>query len=171
MHLIYNKNTINFYWPERHTIHLQKALKEIQGKDWSWGLPVFVLNRSWLRLEKLKIIELKAHLPPDCSDEAPELKKYSKLLDNGSDQFLALQECWEEFGMEEFYRALRNSWDCKASKKNGWSFAEYISLINLYKNKVAQRKLEIPLIILGRSNEYQHNIDWVCYKSINMAKR
>ena len=169
MHLINNKNTSNFYWPERHTIYLQKALKEIKGKDWSWELPVFILNRCWLRLEKLKVIELKVHLPPDCSDEAPELKKYYNLIDDGLDQLLALQECWEEFGMEDFYRALRHSWNCKASKKNGWNFTEYISLVKRYKNTVAQKKLEVPLIILGRSNEYKHHVDWICEKSINMA--
>ena len=153
---------MNFYWPKKHKENIRETLKEIKDESWSWKLPVFLLNRCWLRLEKITINELSLYLPLDNSAEAPELKKYNERIKSGQDALLALQECWNEFGMEDFYRALRVSWDWKCIGNKGWTYKKYIAFINQYKKKVDQQKLELPIIVLGRQNTKDtHTIRWV----------
>ena len=166
----YSRDQTNsfFYWSDKHKIHLNEALRELKEESWSWELPVFLLNRCWLRLEKIKLHQVSIRLPIDNSAEAPELKKYGQLLENGQDALLALQECWNEFGMEEFYRALRISWHWQAFGNNSWTFEQYILFIDQYKNKIAKGGLEIPLIVLGRQNtQEKHILRWINCESLS----
>jgi hypothetical protein len=56
----------------------------LQSSDhWHGGLPVLVLDRCWLRLEAIAVEELANKLPPDTSREAPELSRYSQLIEAG----------------------------------------------------------------------------------------
>ncbi len=153
---------MNFYWPKKHKEDLRKTLKKIKNESWSWQLPVFLLNRCWLRLEKIKINELALYLPLDNSAEAPELKKYNQRIISGQDSLLALQECWNEFGMEDFYRALRISWKWECIGNKGWTYQKYISFINQYKKKIIHKELEVPIIVLGReSSKDNHKVRWI----------
>ncbi len=159
-----------FYWPTRHKVYLKQALKELNNDFWSWKLPVFLLNRSWLRLKKIHLHELSSYLIIDNSSEAPELRKYFHLQENGHDSLLALQECWNEFGMEEFYRALRAYWDWQSRGNNGWTFNQYISLINQYKAKISKKERVLPLIILGAPNtKDKHILKWISRNSLSGA--
>ena len=116
----------------------------------------------------LKLKELAIRLPPDLSNEAPEMLRYQQLIKEGKSLILASQQCWDEFGMEEFYRALRLSWQWQAFGNNGWTFKEYIFLIDQYKNKITREELEVPLIVLGRQNTKEnHILKWINFESLS----
>ena len=51
--------------------------------------------------------DLAKELKPDNSQEAPELIQYQQLLKDGHEHLLAIQECWNEFGIEDFHRCKR----------------------------------------------------------------
>ncbi len=138
------------------------ALKRIEGQVWSLSLPVFLLNRCWLRLEEVPLKHLLARLPPDKSKDAPELVFYYELLRNGKDPLIAVQECWLEFGMEEFYRAYRNYWHWQEKGNNDWTFSKYLQLLNRYKTSIDNFQVSIPLIILSRSfSREKHELEWI----------
>ena len=147
---------------ERHYQTLESAFLGLQGNTWSLDNPVFLFDRCWLRLEEIRLVELKVRLPPDNSEEAPELIKYNYLLEKGTDHLLAVQECWLEFGIEDFHRALRNHWYWQDKGNNGWTFKDYIELFNKYRKSFEYSSISIPLIILGRENSIcDHAIKWV----------
>ena len=81
--------------------------------------PVFLFDRDWFRLKKVTLYDLAKELKPDNSQEAPELIQYQQLLKDGHEHLLAIQECWNEFGIEDFYRSLRNSSEWKSKGNNG----------------------------------------------------
>ncbi len=146
----------------RQLLTLQTTIATIEGKPWSINHPVFIHDRSWLKLEELKVKDLNARLPPDCSQEAPELKKYRMLIKNGEDELIAVQACWKEFGIEDFHRALRKYWKQQDKGNNGWTFNKYLGLIKDYRDLISGSKISIPLIILARkdSNE-EHKLNWI----------
>ena len=153
--------------------NLDSTLQSLFGKPWSLSNPVFVLDRCWLRLEKIRLDELAKRLPPDTSNEAPELVKYHQLLQNGFENLLAIQECWLEFGMEDFYRALRNYWHWQDIGNNGWTFGRYLDVVEKYRKSFEYSSIEIPLIVLGRKHfSENHFVEWISQveltKSINV---
>ena len=87
-------------------------------------------------------------LPPDNSQEAPELIKYNQLLKNGCGHLLAVQECWSEFGMEEFHRAMKNNWYWQDIGNNGWTYKVYRELVNQYRQSFINSSVSIPVVIL-----------------------
>ncbi len=165
----FDANT-NFYWPERHKKQIDQSLNNLKGKVWTFNFPILLLNRCWLKLETITASELPIRLPPDNSEEAPELAKFHQLINAGENDLLALQKCWDEFGIEDFHRALRNSWDCKANGNNGWTFKKYISTIGQYRQSIALNQLTIPLILLGRQHSKEdHIVQWINSELITKA--
>ena len=132
------------------------------GKPWVFSHPVFLLDRCWLKLEKIRFDELTMRLPPDKSGEAPELIRYQELLQNGHDHLIAIQECWSEFGIEDFHRAIRHYWSWQDIGNKGWTFSSYLELLYQYKSSFDGVDLLIPLIVLGRkSTSENHLIKWI----------
>ncbi|AAQ00236.1 MULTISPECIES: hypothetical protein [Prochlorococcus] len=140
----------------------QLLLNSIRGKSWTLDLPVLVFDRCWLRLDQVRLIDLPLMLPPDASNEAPEMIYYRKLLSEGKDQLLAVQECWNEFGMEDFHRALRLCWHVNDVGNNGWTYTKYLGLIREYRLKINSSINTIPMIILARQDSKDdHKITWL----------
>ena len=107
---------------QKHVNEFTKTYKSLDGNKWSLNFPVFLFDRDWFRLKKVKLYDLAKELKPDNSQEAPELIQYQQLLKEGHDHLLAIQECWNEFGIEDFHRSLRNSSEWKLKGNNGWTF-------------------------------------------------
>ena len=113
------------------------TFKSLRGNIWSLNFPVFLFDRDWFRLKKVTLYDLAKELKPDNSQEAPEIIQYQQLLKDGHEHLLAIQECWHEFGIEDFHRSLRNSSEWKSKGNNGWTFKKYAELLirNITKSK------------------------------------
>ena len=145
-----------------HLEIFDSTLQSLLDNSWCLSSPVFLFDRCWLRLEKLRLDQLVQRLPPDNSSEAPELIKYYQLLAKGHDHLLAMQECWSEFGIEDFHRAIRHYWMWQDKGNNGWTFQRYLEVIGQYKKSFDQSSISIPLIILGRQKSSQHHmLAWI----------
>ena len=146
---------------QKHKTEFVDTYKSLKGNNWSLDFPVFLFNRSWFRLKKITLYELAKELQPDNSKEAPELIQYQKLLREGHDHLLAIQECWNEFGIEDFYRSLRNSSQWETIGNNGWTFKKYTELIFNYRKIIENKEIHIPIIILGRNSKEEHLLEWI----------
>jgi len=138
-----------------------KAYTSLQGQKWSLSFPVFLFDRDWFRLKKVSLFDLAKELKPDNSQEAPEIIQYQQLLKEGHDHILAIQECWNEFGIEDFHRSLRNSSEWNSKGNNGWTFKKYAELIIGYRNIIENKEISIPIIILGRNPKEDHHLEWI----------
>ena len=147
-----------------------KTYKSLQGHKWSLSFPVFIFDRNWFRLKKVTLYELAKELKPDNSQEAPEIIQYQQLLKKGHDHILAIQECWNEFGIEDFHRSLRNSSEWNEKGNNGWTFKKYSELLIGYRNIIENKELSIPIIILGRTPNEDHKLEWISEESISELK-
>ena len=146
----------------RHYKIIESTLCELQGSIWSFEAPVFIFDRCWLRLEKIRFHELTQRLPPDNSAEAPELIRYKHLLLEKNDRLLALQECWFEFGMEDFYRAFRSYWEYQEKGNQGWTFSRYLDTLNKYRESFEISSISVPLIVLTREHTAdEHLVEWI----------
>ena len=145
----------------KHLIELKSTIEKLEGIEWSLNFPVFLFNRSWFKLQKVSLNELAKELQPDNSQEAPELIQYQKLLDQGRDPLFAIQECWHEFGIEDFHRSLRNSSNWKNKGNNGWTFKTYAQLLIKYRKNIDETDLRIPIIILARNTTEEHQLEWI----------
>ena len=146
---------------QKHINEFTNASEHLRGKKWSLSFPVFLFDRDWFRLKKVKFYDLAKELEPDNSQEAPELIQYQQLLKEGHDHLLAIQECWNEFGIEDFHRSLRNSSEWKSKGNNGWTFKKYAELLIKYRNIIENKEVRIPIIILGRNKKDNHQLEWV----------
>ena len=146
---------------QKHIYEFNRASESLRGKKWSLNFPVFLFDRDWFRLKKVKFYDLAKELEPDNSQEAPELIQYQLLLNEGHDQLLAIQECWNEFGIEDFHRSLRNSSEWKSKGNNGWTFKKYAELLIGYREIVENKEVRIPIIILGRNKKEDHQLEWI----------
>ena len=153
------KNRYKFL--KKHIDDFSKTFKSLQGENWSLSFPVFLFDRDWFRLKKVTLYELARELQPDNSQEAPELIQYQQLLENGHDQLLAIQECWNEFGIEDFHRSLRNSSEWNLKGNNGWTFKKYAELLIGYRKIIEDKEVNIPIIILGRNAKEDHQLEWI----------
>ena len=147
-----------------------KTYKSLRGKIWSLNFPVFLFDRSWFRLKKITLYDLTRELIPDNSQEAPEIIQYQQLLKKGHDQLLAIQECWNEFGIEDFHRSLRNTSKWKSKGNNGWTFKKYVELLTRYRKIIESNEILIPIIILGREPKEDHQLDWISKEFISEFK-
>ena len=138
-----------------------QTYKSLLGIKWSLNFPVFLFDRDWFRLKKIKFYDLAKELKPDNSQEAPELIQYQQLLQEGHDHLLAIQECWNEFGIEDFHRSLRKSSEWKSKGNNGWTFKKYAELLIGYRKIIEKKEIRIPIIILGRNKSEDHQLEWV----------
>ena len=146
---------------QKHIDEFVKAYKSLEGQKWSLSFPVFLFDRDWFRLKEVTLYDLTKELKPDNSQEAPEIIQYQQLLNEGHDHILAIQECWNEFGIEDFHRSLRNSSEWNSKGNNGWTFKKYAELIIGYRNIIENKEISIPLIILGRNTKEEHQLEWI----------
>ncbi len=152
---------------KKHINEFTKTYKSLIGKKWSLNFPVFLFDRDWFRLTKVNLYDLAKELEPDNSQEAPELVQYQQLLKEGHDHLLAIQECWNEFGIEDFHRSLRNSSEWRSKGNNGWTFKKYAELIIGYRKIIEKKEVCIPIIILGRNSNEDHQLEWISEKFIS----
>ena len=150
---------------QKHLNEFTKTYKSLDGNKWSLNFPVFLFDRDWFRLKKVKFYDLAKELKPDNSQEAPELIQYQQLLKEGHDHLLAIQECWNEFGIEDFHRSLRNSSEWKSKGNNGWTFKKFTDLIITYRKNIDKTELLMPIIILGRHSKEDHKLEWISKES------
>ena len=146
---------------QKHKIEFYTTYKSLKDNKWSLNFPVFIFDRSWFKLKKIKLYNLAKELRPDNSQEAPELIQYKQLLEDGHDHLLAIQECWKEFGIEDFHRSLRNSSNWKKKGNNGWTFKRYVELLIRYRKNIENNEILIPIIILGRNSKEEHELQWI----------
>ena len=151
----------NYKFLHKHCIEFAKAFESLKGKNWSLNFPVFLFDRDWFKLKKVKLYDLAKELKPDNSQEAPELIQYQQLLQEGHDHLLAIQECWNEFGIEDFHRSLRKCSEWKSKGNNGWTFKKYAELLFSYKKIIENEGIKIPIIILGRHTKEDHKLEWI----------
>ena len=145
---------------EKHVNEFAKTYKSIGSNKWSLNFPVFLFDRDWFRLKKVRLYDLAKELKPDNSQEAPEIIQYQQFLEEGHDQLLAIQECWHEFGIEDFYRSLRKTSEWNSKGNNGWTFKKYAELLIGYRRIIENTELSIPIIILGRNPKEDHQLEW-----------
>ena len=153
--------TKRYKFLKKHIDEFSKTYKELQGNKWSLDFPVYLFDRDWFKLKKITLYDLAKELKPDNSQEAPEIIQYEQLLKEGHDHLLAIQKCWNEFGIEDFHRSLRNSSEWKSKGNNGWTFKKYAELLMGYRNLIDSKKIHIPLIILGRTPKENHQLEWI----------
>jgi len=146
---------------QKHINEFTKTCKSLKGSMWSLDFPVFIFNRDWFMLKKISISNLAKELTPDTSQEAPEIMQYQKLLKEGHDHLLAIQECWNEFGIEDFHRSLRNSSEWNLKGNNGWTFKKYADLLMEYRAIIENKEVNIPIIVLGRNSNEEHQLEWI----------
>ena len=152
---------------KKHINEFIKTSNSLKGIMWSLDFPVFIFDRDWFMLKKVTISDLAKEIKPDNSQEAPEIQKYQKLLKEGHDHLLAIQECWNEFGIEDFHRSLRNSSEWNSKGNNGWTFKKYAELLIGYRAIIENKDVLIPLIILARNPNEDHQLEWVNQKFIS----
>ena len=152
---------------KKHMNEFIETYRSIQGKLWSLDFPVFLFDRDWFRLKKVNLYDLAKVLKPDNSKEAPEIIQYEQLLKEGHDHLLAIQECWNEFGIEDFYRSLRNSSEWNLKGNNGWTFEKYAELVIGYRKIIENKEVGVPIIILGRTPREDHQLEWISEEFIS----
>ena len=136
---------------ERQQRGLIDVLDEVRrANGWSWQLPVLLQERCWLRLSRTPLTELHRLLPPDGRDEAPELVHYRRLLQQGVDPLLAQQSCWNDFGMEDCQRALREYWSSRDTAIHGWTAQRYRQLVSSYRERIERGTTAGPMLVLAR---------------------
>ena len=146
---------------QKHVNEFKKTYESLKGHKWSLNFPVFLFDRDWFKLNKVSLYDLAKELRPDNSQEAPEIIQYKQLLKQGHDHLLAIQECWNEFGIEDFHRSLRNTSEWKSKGNNGWTFKKYAELLTRYREIIENKKVLIPLIILARNQKEDHKLEWI----------
>ena len=144
---------------ERQWCQVRQALEELSASErWHGGLPVLLLERCWLRLSRVAVADLATHLPPDCSHDAPELRRYRELMAGGLPSWEAQRLCWEEFGAEACRDALRLYWAAQERGTRGWTLETYLDLLKDYR-----RRFELPcgrclpLLVLARRQSPAHS--------------
>ena len=152
---------------KKHMNEFIETFKTLRGHKWSMTFPVFVFDRDWFRLKKVGLYNLTKELKPDNSQEAPEIIQYQQLLGTGQDPLLAIQECWNEFGIEDFHRSLRNSSEWNIKGNNGWTFKKYAELLIEYRKIIENKEVSIPIIILGRNPKEDHKLEWISEEFIS----
>ncbi|QCH14155.1 hypothetical protein CB0101_03785 [Synechococcus sp. CB0101] len=149
------------------TPRLQRQLSELLGVQqqqnrWHGALPVLLLDRCWLQLQRVGVEDLARVLPPDSSGEAPELVRFRELRQRGVDHLDAQERCWEEFGRESCSLALRRFWEAQERGHHGWTFSAYLHLLERYRHLIeADGPSPIPLLVLARSSSLEHHqLQW-----------
>ncbi len=139
----------------------QGELERAQG--WSTALPVVLLERCWLRLQAVPLIELPRVLPADASAEAPELVRYRELRAAGLSSWDAEQRCWLEFGSAACQEALRRLWTQQERDPQGWTLSHYLALLASYRRQMeGAGPRQLPLLVLARAGSREpHRLWWL----------
>ena len=134
-----------------------------RAEGWSGDLPVALLEPSWLRLRRLPVQRLAAELPPDGSEEAPELVRYRQLRTAGLDDWSVQLQCWQEFGSEAFQRAQRLYWERQDRGNHGWTLGRYLALLAEYRRSLANAgPRRLPLLVLAPPDSPEnHQLVWL----------
>ena len=129
---------------------------------WHADLPVLMLDRCWLRLQRVAVADLARVLPPDSSAEAPELVRFRELRQQGLTRLDAEELCWEEFGRLNCSQALRRFWQAQERGNHGWTFSVYLHLLERYRQQLlAEGPTPIPLLVLARQGSTEHHtLQW-----------
>lgn len=152
---------------DHHRQELVLALRELERSDrWHGGLPVLLLERCWLRLSRVAVEQLAERLPPDCSQEAPELRRYRELVAAGHPSWEAERLCWDEFGAEACREALRKFWTAQERCTLGWTLETYLELLQQYRARFAAGgPRPVPLLVLarrhGEARRGRHRLLWL----------
>jgi hypothetical protein len=152
---------------ERHWHQVRQALEELRrSEQWHGGLPVLLLERCWLRLSQVAVGDLAMRLPPDCSLEAPELRRYRELLADGLPSWEAQRMCWEDFGADACREALRHYWAAQERGSQGWTLETYLDLLKEYRLRFERAGgPTLPLLVLARrpnpSCRDRHRLLWL----------
>ena len=154
----------------KHIEEFTKTYKNLEGNKWSLSFPVFLFDRDWFRLKKVRLYDLAKELKPDNSQEAPEIIQYQQLLKEGNDHILAIQKCWNEFGIEDFHRSLRNTSEWNTKGNNGWTFKKYAEVLIEYRKVIENKEINMPIIILGRNPKEDHQLEWISKEFISELK-
>ena len=168
MHEVFMKKKYKFL--QKHINEFTKTYQSIKGKKWSLNFPVYLFDRDWFRLKKVSLYDLAKELKPDNSKEAPEIIQYQQLLREGHDPLLAIQKCWNDFGIEDFYRSLRKTSEWESKGNYGWTFKKYAGLIIGYRKVIESQEFRIPIIILGRTSNEDHQLEWISEEFISIHK-
>ena len=137
---------------------------DLQGAEgWCGSLPVALLERCWLRLQRVAVAELAQVLPPDASGEAPELVRYRSWIAAGQPPWSAQLRCWQEFGQPACQDALHRFWSQQDRGNHGWTLAAYLQLLDTYRQQWEPGKARaLPLIVLARGGHQEvHTLHWL----------
>jgi len=136
---------------------------QLQETSWHGQLPVLLLNRCWLRLERVGVEELAGRLPPDSTAEAPELVRYRALRGEGIEVGLAEVLCWQEFGQEACQLAQRRFWQARERGNQGWTLAAYLAFLAQYRASFERPGPKpLPLLVLARAQSAEpHLLHWM----------
>ena len=147
----------------RQIIGLEEILGRFKAQPvWSWSLPVLLHERCWLKLSQVPLRNLNRVFPADLHDEAPELVSFRSLVADGLDPLAAQQRCWQEFGMEDCCRALRQYWTSRDRPGHGWTVRHYLELVSTYRTKVETGTPAIPMLVLPRRHQGdQPRLHWI----------
>ncbi len=154
---------------EKQWRQVRQAQAELRRSDrWHGGLPVLLLERCWLRLSRVAVADLAHRLPPDCSQEAPELRRYRELVAEGLSAWEAERLCWEDFGADACRQALRNFWAAQERGPQGWTLETYLDFLNQYRRRFELgegRPRPLPLLVLARrqgpARPGRHRLLWL----------
>jgi len=136
------------------------ALLQIQQQQQRWhgALPVLLLDRCWLQLQRVGVEELARALPPDSTGDAPELVMFRACRQQGLDPLQAQERIWQEFGRESCSLALRRFWQAQERGHHGWTLSAYLQLLERYRQLLeADGPTPIPLLVLAREGSAEHH--------------
>ena len=150
------------HW-RRIGVHLERLQ---QHPCWDGSQPVLLLDRCWLRLSCVPVRHLAGRLPPDSSQDAPELVRYRQLRAAGHAAWQAELLCWDDFGSAACHQALRRYWQADADG-GGWTLDRYLQLIGDYRRRFQQqRPRSLPLLVLSRQQQQPargvDQLHWLC---------
>ncbi|MBM5793019.1 MAG: hypothetical protein FJ049_04820 [Cyanobacteria bacterium M_surface_7_m2_037] len=133
-----------------------------QQQRWHGALPVLLLDRCWLQLQRVGVEELARALPPDSTGDAPELVMFRAWRQQGLDPLQAQERIWQEFGRESCSLALRRFWQAQERGHHGWTLSAYLQLLERYRQLLeADGPTPIPLLVLAREgNAEHHRLHW-----------
>jgi hypothetical protein len=137
-----------------------EALLQTQQQQprWHGALPVLLLDRCWLQLQRVGVEELARALPPDSTGDAPELVLFRACRQQGLDPLQAQERCWQEFGRESCSLALRRFWQAQERGHHGWTLSAYLQLLERYRQLLeADGPTPIPLLVLAREGSAEHH--------------
>jgi hypothetical protein len=129
-----------------------------QQQRWHGALPVLLLDRCWLQLQRVGVEELARALPPDSTGDAPELVMFRAWRQQGLDPLQAQERIWQEFGRESCSLALRRFWQAQERGHQGWTLSAYLQLLERYRQLLeADGPTPIPLLVLAREGSAEHH--------------